>query len=106
MDSKQKKSLTFAPRLSTYDEPKRSPLESPPEKSPPETPAAMSGAHEQPGVQTQPILRGAMDGIYVILVKNHLFILFNKFDLHSIIYDSLMFQTSITVVQSFIRTCK
>ena len=48
------------------------------------------------------ILRGAMGGISVILVKNHFFVLLNKFNLHTIIYDSLKFQTSITVVQSFI----
>ena len=38
-----------------------------------------------------------MGGISLILVKNHFFILLNQFDLHTIIYDSLMFQTSITV---------
>ena len=31
-------------------------------------------------------LWGAMDGISVILVKNHFFILLNKFNLHTIIY--------------------
>ena len=49
------------------------------------------------------LLRGAMGGISVILVKNHFLILLNKFDLHTIIYDSLKFQTCITVLQSFIR---
>ena len=34
--------------------------------------------------------------------KNHFFILLNKFNLHTIIYDSLKFETSITVLQSFI----
>ena len=49
-------------------------------------------------------LGGAMGGILAILVKNHFFILLNKFNVHSIIYDSLKFQTSITVLQSFIRS--
>ena len=50
------------------------------------------------------ILRaGEVGGISAILVKNHFFILLNKFNLHTIIYNSLKFQTSITVVQSFIR---
>ena len=49
-------------------------------------------------------LMGAMGGISVILVKNHFFILLNKFNLHAIMYDSLKFQISITVVQSFSRT--
>ena len=40
-----------------------------------------------------------------ILVKNHFFILWNKFNLHTISYDSLKFQTSITVVQSSTRPC-
>ena len=44
-----------------------------------------------------------MGGISVILVKNHFFILLKKFNLHTIIYNSLMFHTSITDVQSFIR---
>ena len=44
-----------------------------------------------------------MGWISVILVKNHLFILLNKFNLHTIIYDSVKFQTSITDLQSFIR---
>ena len=48
-------------------------------------------------------LRGAMGGISVILVKNNFFDLLNKYNLHTIIYESLKFQTSITVVQSFIR---
>ena len=48
-------------------------------------------------------VKGAMGGISVILVKNHFFILLNSFDLLTIIYDSLNFQTSITVLQSFIR---
>ena len=45
-----------------------------------------------------------MGRISVILVKNHFFnkILLNKFNLNTVIYDSLKFQTSITVVQSFI----
>ena len=42
-------------------------------------------------------LRGAMGGISVILVKSHSFILLNKFNLNTIIYDSLKFQTSITL---------
>ena len=46
---------------------------------------------------------GAMGGISVILVKNHFLILLNTFKLHTLIYNSLKFQTSITVVQSFIR---
>ena len=45
-------------------------------------------------------LRGAMGRI---LVKNHFFILLNKFKLHTLIYDSLKFQISITIAQSFIR---
>ena len=44
------------------------------------------------------ILRGTMGGISVISVKNHFFILLNKFDLHTIIYDSLKFQISVSVV--------
>ena len=57
-----------------------------------------------PRIQYSSPLRGAMGGISVILVKNHFFILLNKFNLHTIIYDSLKFQASITVVQSFIRS--
>ena len=49
-------------------------------------------------------LEGTVGGISVILVKNHFFILLNKFGEHTITYDSLKFQTSITVLQSFIRT--
>ena len=37
-----------------------------------------------------------MGGIKAILLKNHFLILLNKFDLHTIIYDYLKFQTSIT----------
>ena len=51
------------------------------------------------------IVKGAMGGIsviLVILVKNHFFILLNKFNLHTIIYHSLKYQISITVVKSFI----
>ena len=44
-----------------------------------------------------------MGGISVILFKNHFFILLNKINLHTIIYNSLKFQTSITVVKLFIR---
>ena len=50
-------------------------------------------------------LRGAMGVISVILVKNHCLILLNKFNLHTIIYNSLKFQISITAVKSFIRPC-
>ena len=49
------------------------------------------------------ILRGAMGGISGILVKNHCLILLNKFNLHTIIFNSLKFQTSITAVKTFIR---
>ena len=48
-------------------------------------------------------LRGAMGGISVILAKNNFFVLLNKCNLHTIIYYSLKFQTSITALQSFIR---
>ena len=48
-------------------------------------------------------LRGAMGEIFLILVKNHFFILLNQFNLHTIIYNPLKFQTSITVVKSLIR---
>ena len=54
--------------------------------------------------QTTWLLRGAMGGISIILVKNHFFILLNKFNLNTVISDSLKYQTSITVVQSFIKT--
>ena len=49
------------------------------------------------------VLRGAMAGISVIFVKKITFILLNKFNLHTIIYDSLKFQTSITVVRPFMK---
>ena len=35
--------------------------------------------------------------------QSHFFILLNKFNLHTIIYNSLKFQSPITVVRSFIR---
>ena len=44
-----------------------------------------------------------MGEIWVILVKNHFYILFHKFNQQTLIYDSLKFHTSITVVESFIR---
>ena len=48
-------------------------------------------------------IKGAIGGISAILVKNHFFILLNKFNLHTIIYNSLKFQTSITLVKPFIK---
>ena len=50
------------------------------------------------------LLRGAMGGNSVILVKDHFFILLNKSNLHTIIYSSLKFPTSITVVPLFVRS--
>ena len=45
----------------------------------------------------------AMDGISVILVKNHFLILLQEFIIHNQIYYFLKFQISITDVESFIK---
>ena len=72
--------------------------------------------HDVTKVSTQILRRNSYFSSFILFIKGGqwvefwsfwskitFFILLNKFNLHTIIYDSLKFQTSITVLQSFIR---